>query len=47
MSRTSEEWSVPDYPNPQEILREASENARDGQYGLALTKHVWLPKQRY
>jgi hypothetical protein len=35
-------WTPPQNPNPQEILRDAEADASDGNYANALAKHIWF-----
>jgi hypothetical protein len=36
------DWTPPANPDPQRILDEAADDARDGRYADALAKHVWF-----
>ena len=38
----SEDWTPPDNPDPQAILREASVDAKAKKYETALAKHIWF-----
>lgn len=38
----AEEWTPPENPDPQVILREASADAQAKRYDVALAKHVWF-----
>ena len=38
---TAEQWTPPQNPDPEEIRREADEDAREKRYELASEKYVW------
>lgn len=38
----ADDWSPPDNPDPQTILNEAAEDAREKRYETALAKHLWF-----
>lgn len=38
----ADDWTPPDNPDPQAILREASVDAREKKYETALAKHLWF-----
>lgn len=41
-SVSADDWSPPENPDPQEILREARADAQAKNYETALAKHVWF-----
>ena len=38
----AEEWTPPANPDPQTILNEAQDDAREKRYEMALAKHLWF-----
>lgn len=38
----AQDWTPPENPDPQEILREAKEDKKQRRYDIALAKYVWF-----